>query len=306
MTRLAVLVPGGKGQVGSELSAILDARRGSLVHAPGSSKLDITDTESVRDAVEAFAQAARDAELRPVVINTAAYTAVDAAESDPEGAHRVNVAGPAALAEACRDGGLPLLHVSTDYVFPGDADRPYEPGDETGPRTVYGRTKLEGERAVLESGASAWIVRTAWVYGAHGGNFVKTMARLAAQRDELSVVNDQIGSPTWAADLARGLLELAEPVAAGTGPQQRVLHCTNTGSTSWFEFARAIFAELGLDPHRVNPCTSADYPTRTPRPAYSVLSENAWRDAGLTPLRPWQDALKEAFTTSGEAFRHRG
>lgn len=304
VTRLAVLVPGGKGQVGSELSAILDARRGTLVHAPGSAELDITDAEAVRDAVEAFAEAAGDADLRPVVINSAAYTAVDAAESDPEGAHQVNVAGPAALAEACRACDLPLLHVSTDYVFPGDAGLPYEPTDDTGPRTVYGRTKLEGEQAVLESGARAWIVRTAWVYGAHGGNFVKTIARLAAQRDELSVVDDQIGSPTWAADLATGLLELAEPVAAGTGPRQRVLHCTNTGSTSWFEFARAIFGELDLDPQRVNPCTSADYPAKTPRPAYSVLSENAWRDAGLTPLRPWRDALRAAFNTDGEAFRN--
>ncbi|WP_406688798.1 dTDP-4-dehydrorhamnose reductase [Saccharopolyspora sp. ID03-671] len=302
MTRLAVLVPGGKGQVGSELSAILASRRGTLVHAPGSAELDITDREEVRDAVEAFAEAARDTDLHPVVINTAAYTAVDAAESDPDGAHQVNVAGPAALAEACRDSDLPLLHVSTDYVFPGDADRPYEPTDDTGPRTVYGRTKLDGEQAVLDSGARAWIVRTAWVYGAHGGNFVKTMARLAAQRDELSVVDDQIGSPTWAADLAAGLLELAEPVATGLGPSQRVLHCTNTGSTSWFEFARAIFTELGLDPRRVNPCTTADYPTKTPRPAYSVLSGDAWHDAGLTPLRPWHEALHQALTTNPEAF----
>ncbi|SFS40590.1 dTDP-4-dehydrorhamnose reductase [Saccharopolyspora flava] len=305
MSRLAVLVPGGKGQVGSELSAILAARHDGLVHAPGSAELDITDREEVRDAVEAFAEAARDADLSPVVINTAAYTAVDAAETDPNSARQVNVAGPAALAEACRDGDLPLLHVSTDYVFPGDADRPYEPTDDTGPRTVYGRTKLDGEQAVLDSGARAWIVRTAWVYGAHGGNFVKTMARLAAQRDRLTVVDDQIGSPTWAADLAAGLLELAEPVAAGRGPAQRVLHCTNSGSTSWFEFARAIFTELGLDPQRVDPCTTADYPTKTPRPAYSVLSGNAWRDADLTPLRPWHDALREALTSNPEAFRPR-
>lgn len=305
MTGLAVLVPGGKGQVGSELSAILRARE-TLVHAPGSAELDLTDPEAVRDAVEAFAEVAGDAELRPVVINTAAYTAVDAAEADPERAREINVAGPASLAEACRDGDLPLLHVSTDYVFPGDADRPYEPTDETGPRTVYGRTKLEGEQAVLDSGARAWIVRTAWVYGAHGGNFVKTMARLAAQRDALSVVDDQIGSPTWAADLARGLLELAELAATGTGPQQQVLHCTNSGSTSWFDFARAIFTALDLDPNRVNPCSSAEYPTRTPRPAYSVLSGNAWQQAGLTPLQSWRDALEAAFGADGEAFRHRG
>ncbi|GAA0526739.1 NAD(P)-dependent oxidoreductase [Saccharopolyspora subtropica] len=304
MTRgLALLVPGGHGQVGSELRRLLSARPGALVHAPGSGELDITDPEQVDDAVDSFAETARDAELRPVVVNAAAYTAVDAAESEPDRAARVNTDGPAALAVACRESGLPLLHISTDYVFPGDADRPYEPTDETGPRTVYGRTKLAGERAVLESGARAWIVRTAWVYGARGGNFVRTIARLSAQRETLSVVDDQLGCPTWAADLARGLVELAERVADRRGPEQKVLHCTNSGQASWWEFARAIFEELGLDPSRVHPCTTADFPRPAPRPAYSVLSDAAWRAAGLTPLRPWREALAAAFAQDGEALR---
>ncbi|GAA4860052.1 dTDP-4-dehydrorhamnose reductase [Saccharopolyspora rosea] len=300
---VAVLVPGGRGQLGSELSRLVSARPGGMVHAPGSAELDITDAEALADAVDSFAGSARDAELRPVVINAAAYTAVDAAETDADSARRLNADGAAALAEACRDAGVPLLHVSTDYVFPGDADRPYEPDDETGPSTVYGRTKLDGERAVLDSGARAWVVRTAWVYGAHGRNFVRTMARLSAERDVVSVVDDQIGSPTWAADLAGGLLELAGLAARRRGPERRVLHCTNSGAASWCEFARAVFAELGEDPDRVRPCTSAEFPSPTPRPAYSVLSGRAWQASGLTALRPWRDALAAAFAADGPKLR---
>jgi dTDP-4-dehydrorhamnose reductase len=303
MSRLAILVPGGRGQLGSELTRILAARPGSLLHAPGSKELDITDVEEIADAVDSFAETALDAELRPVVINAAAYTAVDAAESDADQAARINAEGAAALAKACRSSGLPLLQVSTDYVFPGDGTRPYEPTDPTGPRSVYGRTKLDGERAVLESGARAWVVRTAWIYGARGGNFVKAMARLAGERDSLSVVDDQVGSPTWAADLAHGLLELAEKVARRDGPDRKLLHCTNSGQTTWYEFARAIFAEMGLDKSRVQPCTTQEFPRPAPRPAYSVLSDAAWREAGLAPLRPWREALTAAFATDGEALR---
>ncbi|QIZ34572.1 dTDP-4-dehydrorhamnose reductase [Saccharopolyspora sp. ASAGF58] len=305
MSRLAVLVPGGRGQLGSELARILAARPGTLVHRPGSRELDVTDAEEVADAVGSFAETAKDAELRPVVINAAAYTAVDAAESDPDRAARINAEGAASLAKACRSSGLPLVHVSTDYVFPGDGARPYEPTDPTGPRSVYGRTKLEGERAVLESGARAWVVRTAWVYGASGKNFLKTMIRLSGERDTLSVVDDQIGSPTWAADLASGLLELAERVAERRGPEQKVLHCTNSGQVTWCEFARAIFAELGLDENRVHPCTTADFPLPAHRPAYSVLSDAAWREAGLTPMRTWREALAAAFEKDGETLRPR-
>ncbi|PKW12578.1 dTDP-4-dehydrorhamnose reductase [Saccharopolyspora spinosa] len=305
MSRLAVLVPGGRGQLGSELARILAARTGALVHRPGSGELDVTDAEEVADALGSFAETAKDAELRPVVINAAAYTAVDAAESDPDRAARINAEGAASLAKACRSSGLPLVHVSTDYVFPGDGARPYEPTDPTGPRSVYGRTKLEGERAVLESGARAWVVRTAWVYGASGKNFLKTMIRLSGERDTLSVVDDQIGSPTWAADLASGLLELAERVAERRGPEQKVLHCTNSGQVTWYEFARAIFAEFGLDENRVHPCTTADFPLPAHRPAYSVLSDVAWREAGLTPMRTWREALAAAFEKDGETLRTR-
>jgi dTDP-4-dehydrorhamnose reductase len=299
----AVLVPGGRGQVGSELARILSGQPDSLVHAPGSAELDVTDAEAVSDAVSTFVDAARGAGLSPVMINTAAYTGVDAAESDPERAARVNTTGAAVVAKACGTRGVPLLHVSTDYVFSGESSEPYEPDDATNPRTVYGRTKLDGERAVLESSARAWVVRTAWVYGARGANFVKTMARLESTHPELSVVDDQIGSPTWSADLAGGLLELAGRVVEQRGPRSSVLHCSNSGRTSWFEFARAVFVELGADPERVHPCTSAEFPRPAPRPAFSVLSGRAWREAGLTPLRPWRDALAAAFAEHGEALR---
>jgi dTDP-4-dehydrorhamnose reductase len=288
-TALALLIPGGHGQLGSDLAASAD--RYASVHAPGSAELDVTDVAAVRAAVTRLADTARGEGARPVVINAAAYTAVDAAESDVDGATAVNSLAPGLLAEACARLDVPLLHVSTDYVFAGDASAPYEPDAPTGPRSVYGRTKLAGEHAVLAAGADAWIVRTSWVYGATGKNFVKTMARLEKQRETLSVVDDQRGAPTWSAHLADALLELAGRAARGQGPARRVLHCTGGGETTWCGFARAVFAEIGADPDRVNPCTTADYPTPAPRPAYSVLSAAAWLDAGLTPMPDWRTAL---------------
>jgi dTDP-4-dehydrorhamnose reductase len=195
-----------------------------------------------------------------------------------------------------------MVHVSTDYVFSGDRSGPgavpYEPEDPIGPRSAYGRTKAAGEDAVLGSGVQGWIVRTGWLYGASGSNFVKTMVRLESERDTVSVVDDQRGSPTSSAELATRLLELAGRIAGGRGPQRRVLHCTGAGDTTWFSFARAIFTALGADPERVKPCASADFPSPVARPAYSVLSNASWRDAGLTPMSHWEDALRDYFTHS--------
>jgi dTDP-4-dehydrorhamnose reductase len=277
---LSLLVTGGQGQLGSELAA---AATGPVL-APGSRELDITDGQLLRDAVAALV---KDAE-RAAVVNAAAYTAVDAAETDQERAYQVNAIGPGLLAAACAEFSVPLVHVSTDYVFDGEGSRPYEPDDATGPRSVYGRTKLAGERAVLSSSARAFVVRTAWLYGATGTNFVKTMVSLEGSRPNIEVVDDQRGSPTWAADLAAGLLELAD-----RGDQLRpgVLHCVNGGQTTWFGLARAVFAELGADPERVSPCTSEQFPRPAPRPAYSVLSCASWARAGLAPLRGWRAAL---------------
>ncbi|MGI5504718.1 dTDP-4-dehydrorhamnose reductase [Lentzea sp. CA-135723] len=266
-----ILVPGGRGQLGHDLAEL-----SSGVRALSSAELDVTKVTAA-DLAGATA-----------VINCAAYTAVDAAETDEDRAFAVNAVGPGLLAEACASLGIPLVQVSTDYVFSGDGDRPYEPSDPVGPKSAYGRTKLEGERRVLESGG--YVVRTSWVYGVGGSNFVKTMASLESSRPSLSVVDDQRGAPTWSRDLAAGLLELASVL-----PAQRLLHATGGGETTWFGFAQAIFEELGADPSRVMPCTTADFPRPAPRPAYSVLSGAAWAAAGLRPLPHWRSALSEAF-----------
>ena len=284
------LVTGAHGQLGSDLVRLL---AGAQVTAVGRAELDVTDLRAVERMIT---------RVRPdVVVNAAAYTAVDAAETDEQAAYAVNAAGPAVLASVLAERGGRLLHVSTDYVFNGGATAPYGVDDPTDPRSAYGRTKLAGEQAVREVLAEAgYVVRTAWVYGAVGANFVKTMVRLEGERDAVSVVDDQRGSPTWSADLARGLVELADSSApAGT------YHCTNSGDTTWFGLTRAIFAELGADPERVLPTTTDAFPRPAPRPAYSVLSAKAWVDAGLTPLPAWDDALHRAFAEVGDALRGR-
>ncbi|KAF0962998.1 dTDP-4-dehydrorhamnose reductase [Rhodococcus sp. T7] len=274
-----ILVTGARGQLGGHLLRRAEAR-GIPARGVGSDELDITDRDAVLAQVEAGS----------VVINCAAYTAVDAAESDEDTARAVNEDGPANLAAACARVGARLIHVSTDYVFAGDGDTPYEVDVPTGPATAYGRTKLAGERAVHAALPSAHVVRTAWVYSGVGSDFVSTMRRLERERDTVDVVDDQVGSPTFAGDLADALLELA----GRSDIDAPVLHATNSGRASWFDLARAVFEEAGADPRRVHPCTSAQFVRPAPRPAYSVLSGRAWADAGLTPLRPWRDALRAA------------
>ncbi|OZD77979.1 dTDP-4-dehydrorhamnose reductase [Rhodococcus sp. 05-339-2] len=281
----AIVVTGAHGQLGRRVMS-LAAERGDGVEVFGysSADLDITDPDAVAAAVTAGA----------TVINCAAYTAVDAAETDEARASAVNADGPRNLARACGRVGARLIHVSTDYVFDGTATEPYEVDAKTAPQSAYGRTKLAGELAVHEELPEAVIVRTAWVYDNTGKNFVTTMRRLEGERETISVVDDQIGSPTFAHDLASGLLELeADPAVRG-----RTLHYTNAGQASWFDLARAVFAGIGADPERVQPCSSAEYVVPAPRPAYSVLSPTAWVDAGLTPARPWSDALTAALTQS--------
>jgi dTDP-4-dehydrorhamnose reductase len=281
------LVVGAAGQLGSDVLAVLGDRD---VVGLTRAALDVTDESAVTKAL---------AELAPsVVINASAYTAVDAAETDEDAAFAVNAAGPRNLARACADVGARLVHVSTDYVFAGDATTPYPEDAPTAPPSAYGRTKLAGEQAVLRELPEAFVVRTAWVYGATGANFVKTMARLERQHDTVSVVDDQRGSPTWSHDLARGLVALAESAAAGG-----VYHCTNSGETTWFGFTQAIFEELGADPSRVLPTTTEAFPRPAPRPAYSVLGNRRWIEAGLPAMPHWRDALHEAFARHGDALR---
>jgi dTDP-4-dehydrorhamnose reductase len=292
-----LLVVGARGQLGTDLVAAAQAA-GVRVLGVGSRDLDVTDQESVQRVLGYVAAGAAEAGERAVVINAAAYTAVDNAETDRDAAFAVNADGPANLAVMAERLGLGLIHLSTDYVFPGDATVPYRPADPTGPRSVYGASKLEGERRVLRVCPDARVVRTAWVWGASGGNFVKTIARLAATRPTLKVVEDQRGTPTYTVDLAAGLLELAGSAVPGG-----ILHLTNAGETTWFGFARAIFQELGQDPERVRPTTTAEFPRPAPRPAYSVLSGEEWAAAGLAPLRPWRDALAAGFASTPGAFR---
>jgi dTDP-4-dehydrorhamnose reductase len=271
------LVTGARGQLGSDLLRALD---GHDVTGLGRADLDICDREAVRRALEGF----------DVVINAAAYTNVDEAERDSSTADQVNHVGPSVLADACVDTGALLVQVSTDYVFDGTATVPYSEDAPTSPLNAYGRTKAAGECAVLSSGARAYVVRTSWLYGETGRNFVKTMIRLEATGDAVSVVDDQHGSPTWSGHLAPGLVELAR-----SGAPSGIYHFTNAGSATWFQFARAIFEELGADPDRVKPISTADFPRPAPRPAYSVLAADRWLAAGLTKPAHWRDALQESF-----------
>ncbi len=287
---VTLLVTGAGGQLGADLVRVLSGVDGLRAVGATRRELDVTDPVAVGAAL---ARVAPD-----IVLNAAAYTAVDAAESEEDAARLANAVAPGQLAAACAGAGARLVHVSTDYVFAGDATEPYEVDAPTGPRSAYGRTKLAGERAVRAALPEAsWVVRTAWVYGETGGNFVKTMVRLERTRETVDVVDDQRGAPTWSRDLARALVSLARAVAApGGGPPPGTYHCTNAGDTTWYGLARAVFAELGADPDRVRPTTTDRFPRPAPRPGYSVLSGSAWRAAGLPPLPHWRDALHTAFT----------
>ncbi len=293
---LAVLITGARGQLGRALSTAAAAEQ-IRAECRGSAELDITDANAVDDAVAELAAGGG----RPVVINAAAYTAVDAAETDSAAAYAINATGAGHLAVAAARHNVGLIHVSTDYVFSGESTMPYRPPDPTGPRSVYGASKLAGEQAVQRAHPRAYVVRTSGVYGATGSNFVKTIARPESVHPNISVVNDQHVAPTFAADLASGLLELAATEPQATGG---ILHATGGGGTTWYGFARAIFAELGAEPERVRPIGTDDYPLPARRPAYSLLSGQEWQQAGLTPLRDWRQALAAAFAYHGPQFRH--
>ena len=280
---MRVLVTGGNGQLGSALVDLLSARTADVVLGIDLPDIDITAPDSVR---EVFAQFAPD-----VVINCAAWTAVDAAEDHEADALKVNGDGPRVLAEACKAAGAWLVQISTDYVFAGDANTPYAEDARPDPKTAYGRTKLAGEIAVQEVLPGAhYLVRTAWLYGLQGNNFVKTMLELESVRDNVSVVDDQRGQPTYAGDLAEQILLLLD-----ARPPAGIFHATNSGATTWFELTRAIFENIGADPQRVLATDSASFVRPAPRPAYSVLGQDKWQSVGLTPMREWRAALTAAF-----------
>lgn len=305
---MKILLLGGNGQVGHELrrslaplgEVVVTTRSGSLADGASCEAIDLSDLESIAPLVERIAP--------DVVVNATAYTAVDRAEDEPEAAFRANAEAPAILAEACIAVGADLIHYSTDYVFDGNATRPYREEDPTSPIGVYGASKYTGEQAIQASGACHLILRTAWVYGLHGQNFLRTMLRIGAERDELRVVADQVGSPTpaWliadvtAAILAQGRLARSrctsgEPGSgvAGSG----VRHLVTGGETSWHGFAEAIFeqaAAAGIIDRKpdVVAITTAQYPTRARRPAYSVLDTRRLREEYGLSLPHWEQALQ--------------
>ncbi len=272
------LVTGSRGQVGADLVAALPVAN---VLALGHTDLDVGDPHACLQIIPPAGP--------EVVFHLAAYTDVDGCESNPDRAWRDNAIGAQNVALAARAAGASLIVVSTDYVFDGSSSEPYEEYAPVSPLSVYGRTKAAGERAAMEAnpGATA-IVRSSWIYGATGGNFVKTVLRLAGERDVLDVVDDQIGAPTWSHDLAEALVLLARSKRTG------VYQATNSGSVSWHGFAQEVFRVAGLDPARVHPTTTEKLARPAQRPPYSVLSDRLWRLAGFPPLRQWRAALRAA------------
>jgi dTDP-4-dehydrorhamnose reductase len=279
MARPLILVTGAKGQVGQELVPLLRSQ-GDVV-AVDREEFDLGDPDAVRREVRA---------LRPsIIVNTAAHTAVDAAETDVDAAHAINAVAPGVLAEEAKRDGALLVHYSTDYVFDGRASAPYDEDSPVGPQSVYGRTKLDGERAVAASGARALILRTSWVYGLRGKNFLLTIRRLAAERDELRIVADQIGVPNWSRALAEATAALVGRGAGWLGERAGLYHFSSTGPTTWHAFAQAIVGDVPRP--RVVPITTDQYPTPAQRPAYSVLSTARFERTFGFGLGPWQEAL---------------
>jgi len=276
------LVTGAAGMLGRDLIALLSAR-GADVTGLDHAALDTTDAAATRGALRTCEP--------DVVVNCAAWTAVDAAESAEEAALAINGHGAAHLAAACQETGATLVQVSTDYVFDGTASEPYAEDHPPAPRTAYGRTKLAGEQAVLSAlPSSGYVVRTAWLYGAHGHNFVATMIARAQAGAPVTVVDDQHGQPTWTADVARQIHALI-----AFGAPAGIYHATSSGHTSWHGLAREVFALTGADPALVSPVLTSAYPRPAPRPAYSVLGHHTWAKAGIEPIGDWQDALHRAF-----------
>ena len=272
------LVVGAAGMLGTDLVEVLGAR-GHEVSGVDLPAVDILDPVSCAAVVDGH----------EVVVNCAAYTAVDAAETDEARAFAVNAVGAANLARAVAASGGSLVQVSTDYVVAGDGTVPWPADSPVAPASAYGRTKAAGEWAVRAECPRAWVVRTAWLYGAHGRNIPTTVARLARERETFGFVADQVGQPTWTVDLADGIARIVE-----SGAPYGIWHGTNAGETSWHGLAQAVLEELGLDPARVSPIATDAYPLPAPRPSYSVLAHDMWAAHGLEPLPHWRDALHRA------------
>lgn len=273
---MKILITGSNGMLGHDLIEVLKDNHELLLTT--SKTLDITDGDSVMDFI---------VKSNPdIVINSAAYTDVDGCESNPDLAYNVNGEGVKNLALACREVDCPLVHISTDYVFNGQNDRPWVEDDEIGPISIYGKSKLKGEEHIKEILEKYFIVRTAWLYGVNGRNFPRTMLELAQNHSEITVVYDEVGTPTYTPDLAKGISKLIETDYYGT------YHLTNSGNCSWCEFARYIFEVADVDVN-VIPVTASEFARPAPRPSYSVLENKNWIEKGFKPLRSYKEAIKE-------------
>ncbi|MGC6177579.1 dTDP-4-dehydrorhamnose reductase [Lacrimispora sp. 38-1] len=277
---MRVLVTGVKGQLGYDVVNELKKRNHEAVGVD-IEEMDITDEESVNRVIR---EAAPDA-----VIHCAAYTAVDAAEENEELCRNVNARGTGNIARVCRDLDIPMMYISTDYVFNGQGTRPWMPDDNREPLNIYGQTKYEGELEVEENLDKYFIVRIAWVFGVNGKNFIKTMLNMGKTRDKLNVVADQVGSPTYTFDLARLLVDMIETEKYGR------YHATNEGLCSWYEFAGEIFRQAGMNV-TVEPVTSDQFPVKAKRPMNSRMSKDKLKENGFQPLPSWQDALRRYLT----------
>lgn len=286
-----ILITGANGQLGFELARML-APADSTV-ATDRASLDLADA----DAIVAAVRAARPS----LIVNAAAYTAVDRAERDSDAAYAINGRAPGILAEEAKRVGATLIHYSTDYVFDGEAREPYDENASPAPRNVYGASKLAGERAIAAVGARALVFRTSWVYGLRGSNFLLTIRKLAAERDELRIVCDQVGVPNWCRTLARATRRVVDLGIATIGERAGVYHMSSTGSATWFEFARAIVGDV--ERPRVMPITTAQYPTPARRPAYGVLSTERFERTFGFALPPWRDALAQCMSSPIEPDR---
>lgn len=273
-----ILITGCNGQLGSELRRLAPRHPQHTFHFTDVQELDITDADAVRAFIKANGIA--------LLINCAAFTAVDKAESQPDLCRLLNAEAPRLLAAAMREAGGRMLHISTDYVFDGTACRPYREDDPTCPASVYGRTKLEGEQGVMRECPQSAVVRTAWLYSPYGRNFVKTMLRLGREREDLGVIADQIGTPTYAADLADALLAIADK-----GVVPGIYHFTDEGACSWYDFTREIHRQAGIATCRVRPLRTEEYPTPARRPHYSVLDKSKIKQTYGISIPWWPESL---------------
>lgn len=279
-----ILITGGNGQLGSELRALQDAYPAFSFKFTDVEDLDITSPAALAEEMDSF--------VPDYVINCAAYTAVDRAEGDIDIATLINATAPRYLAEAAQQRGATLIHVSTDYVFDGTAHRPYTEEVPTSPDSAYGSTKLEGERHVLKNCKHCIVIRTSWLYSAYGNNFVKTMKRLGMEREELGVIYDQVGTPTYAGDLAKAILDMLLALESGRIEQPYgIYHYSNEGVCSWYDFAVEIFRRESIN-CKVKPIETKDYPTDAKRPHYSVLNKGKIKSTFGLEIPHWAESLQ--------------